>query len=196
MRTPSALTVFLAAALLAGACTTSIGATTGPTGAGAGTGPGAATAPGQATAAAGGGGGGAANLSDPCSLLTQAEVSAIVGKPVGPGSNATDPKVCDWQYPATGVPTVQATVGIEGGALSDMCGTPSNPGLGLTITQVSGVGDGACFQELAGFGAGTNLTFGKSGHTFQTGVVLGPNATSAQLLDADKALALDAVARL
>jgi hypothetical protein len=77
-----------------------------------------------------------------------------------------------------------------------MCGTPSNPGLGLTITQVSGVGDGACFQELAGLSSGTNLTFGKNGHTFQAGVALGANTTSAQLLDADKALALDALARI
>jgi hypothetical protein len=196
MRSTMVFTLLIGAALLVGACTTtSTPASTAPNAAGGA--PGLTAAPGQATAAIGrDGGGGAANLDDPCTLLTQAEVSAVVGHPVGPGSSATDPKSCDFQYPADGVPTVQATIGIEDGALSDMCGTPSNPGLGLTITQVPGVGDGACFQELAGFGAGTNLTFGKNGRTFQTGVVLGPTATSAQILDADKALALDALARI
>jgi hypothetical protein len=173
---PRIAIVFIGAVLLVGACTS-------------------ATTPGG-TAPAGAGGGGGATITDPCSLLTQSEVSAVVGHPVGPGTSDVEPKTCDWQFPADGVPSIQATINIEGGTLSDTCNKPSNPALGLTITQVSGVGDGACFLELAGLGAGTNLTFGKNGQLFSTGVVLGVNATREQILEADKALALDALARI
>jgi hypothetical protein len=194
MRSRAVVAMVIGASLLIGACTS--GAAPGssaPAGGGGGAG-GDPSAPGQTTSTAGGGGGGGGGtVTDPCSLLTQAEVSVVLGQQVGPGSSANDSKSCDWQYPVGGVPTVQATIGIEDGTLTDMCGTKSNPDLGLTITQVSGVGDGACFQEMAGLAAGTNLTFGKNGQTFSTGVVLGPNATSSQLLDADKALALDAL---
>ena len=194
MRPSAVFAMVVVAGLLIGAC--SGAATPAPSApAGAGDGTGAVPSASAQTTSSGGGGAGA-SVGDPCSLLTQAEVSAVVGQPVGPGSSADDPKRCDWQYPVGNVPTVQASIGIEDGTLADMCGTKSNPALGLTITPVSGVGDGACFQELAGLSSGTNLTFGKNGHTFQTGVVLGSNATSAQILDADKTLALDALARL
>ena len=73
---------------------------------------------------------------------------------------------------------------------------PSSSGLGISITQVSGVGDGACFIEMAGLAAGSNLTFAKGGQVFTTAVILGPNATSATIQAANKSLALDALARL
>jgi hypothetical protein len=168
-------TVIVGTALLAGACSSV--ATPGPS-------------------ALTGAGGGGATVSDPCSLLTKAEISTVVGQPFGAGSNADDPKSCDWPYPAEGVPTIQIIVTIEGGTLSDYCGMPSNTALGLTITQVTGVGDGACFTEMAGLGAGTNLTFTKNGQVLSVSALLGPDATSAELLAADKALALDALARL
>jgi hypothetical protein len=179
MRSRMLFTVVVGTALLVGACS-SVGTpgSSAPTGAG------------------GSGGGGGATVSDPCTLLTQAEVSTVVGQPVGSGSNADDPKSCDWQYPADGVPTIQVMVTIEGGTLSDYCGMPSSSALGLTITQVTGVGDGACLTEMVGLGAGTNLTFSKDGQVFSVGALLGPDATSAELLAADKALALDALARL
>ena len=196
MRSRALFTMVVVPALLFGACSsTATPAPSAPAGTGGGTGA-VVSASGQTTSSGAGGGGGGGTVSDPCSLLTQAEVSAVLGQPVGPGSNADDPKSCDWQYPVGKAPTVQASIGIEDVTLSDMCGTKSNPALGLTVTPVSGVGDGACFQELAGLPSGTNLTFGKNGQTFSTGVALGANATSSQLLDADKALALDAIARL
>ena len=104
-------------------------------------------------------------VGDPCSLLTQAEVSAAVGQPVGPGSSADDPKRCDWQYPADGVPNIKATIGIEDGDLSGMCDVPSNSDLGISVDQVTGVGDGACFIGMAGLRAGANLVFSKGGET-------------------------------
>jgi hypothetical protein len=176
MRSRMGFTVIVGAALLVGGCSSA--ATPGP----------------SAPTAAGGGGG--ATVSDPCSLLTTVEISTVVGQPFGAGSNADDPKSCDWPYPAEGVPKTQVIVTIEGGTLSDYCGKPSSAALGLTITQVTGVGDGACFTELVGLGAGTNLTFSKNGQVFSVAALLGPDATSAELLAADKALALDALARL
>jgi hypothetical protein len=134
-------------------------------------------------------------VGDPCSLLTQAEVSAAVGQPVGPGSSADDSKSCDWQYPADGVPNIQATIGIEDGDLSGMCDVPSNSDLGISVDPVSGVGDGACFIQMAGLRAGANLVVSKGGQVFSTSVALPASATISQVEDADKALALDALGR-
>lgn len=195
MRASMVVMFILGAAALIGGCSAAAPpASVGPTGAGAGNVQPSA-APGQPTTGNGGGGAGGATVTDPCSLLTQAEVSAAIGQQVGPGSSVDDSKSCDWPYPASGEPTGQATIGLEDGALSDMCGSIAN-GLGVTVTQVSGVGDGACFIEFSGFHAGTHLTFGLGGQTFSTGVMLGPDATSDQLLAADKALALAVLAHL
>jgi hypothetical protein len=154
---------------------------------------GTSPATGSPTGAGGGGGG---TVSDPCSLLTQAEVSAVVGQPVGPGTKDIEPKECDWQYPADAVPSIQVSITTEtGNTLADLCG-PGSSALGLTVTAVSGVGDGACFETLAGLGAGTNLTFAKGGNVFTVATVLGPNATPDAILAADKALALAAIGHL
>jgi hypothetical protein len=151
---------------------------------------------GQTTAPGGGGGGGGATVTDPCTLLTQAEVTAVVGQPVGPGAKDIEPNECDWQYPADGVPSIQASITIEtGNTLADLCG-PGNSALGLTVTTVGGVGDGACFVQLAGLGAGTNLTFSTHGQVFTVATILGPSATVAAIEAADKALALAALARI
>ena len=152
---------------------------------------------GAATQAAGGGTGGAggSTLTDPCKLLTQAEVSAVIGKQVGPGSNATNPNSCDFQFPADGIPDIQAGVAFSDGSLGDYC-TPPNVDLGMTVEAVSGVGDGACFIHVGKLEAGSNLTFVKNGRVFSTYALLGNGATPSDIEAADKALALDAVARL
>ena len=171
--------VALALALVA--CGGTGTATQAPTSAGGGP----ATAPGATS-----GGGGGATVTDPCTLLTQAEVSAVVGQPVGPGLKDVEPKTCDWQYPADGVPSIQASITIQtGNTLADLCG-PGDSALGLTVTTVAGVGDGACFEQLAGLGAGTNLTFSTHGQVITIATVLGPAATPDQIEAADKALAL------
>jgi len=156
-----------------------------------------ATGSGAATEAAGGGTGGAggSTLTDPCKLLTQAEVSAVIGKQVGPGSNATNPNSCDFQFPADGMPDIQAGVAFSDGSLGDYC-TPPNVDLGMTVEAVSGVGDGACFIHVGKLEAGSNLTFVKNGRVFSTYALLGNGATPSDIEAADKALALDALARL
>jgi hypothetical protein len=181
-----------AAIAVAGCATSSAPESTGP---GAAAGGPVQTAVAASLAGSSGGGGGT-SVTGPCSLLTQAEVSAVVGQAVGPGSNASDSHACDWQYPADGVPTVQASIGFDDGSLASYCEVPSDSGLGISIVQVSGVGDGACFIEMAGLASGSNLTFAKGGQVYATSAILGPNATSAAIQAAATSLALDALARL
>ena len=104
------------------------------------------------------GGGGGANLSDPCSLVTQQEVSTAIGESVGAGTNSQDSHACNWFYPnndsATG-----AGITIQDGDLASYCGKGSNPALGLTIEQLSGIGDGACFTYVGTTTVGANLTW-------------------------------------
>jgi hypothetical protein len=144
----------------------------------------------------GSGGGGASTVTDPCTLLTQAEVSTVVGKQVGAGSSATDPSSCDFQYPADGVPDIQAGVDFVDGSLGDYCTEAGASALGLSIESVSGVGDGACFIHVGSLEAGSNLTFAKNGRVFQTFALLGSGTPPSDIEAADKALALDALARL
>jgi Protein of unknown function (DUF3558) len=181
--------VALAAMVLAvAACSGTSQATTAPTSAA-----GATSGSGATPGSGGGGGGGGSTVSDPCALLTQAEISAVVGQKVSAGTKDVEPNECDWQYPADAVPAIQVQITIEvGNTLADLCG-PGDSALGLTVTTVGGVGDGACFEQLAGLGAGTNLTFAKGTGVYTIATVLGPNATADAIEAADKALALDAL---
>lgn len=137
----------------------------------------------------------AAQIGDPCSLLTQAEVSTVLGQQVGPGSNATDSHECDWQYPANGVPQAQASITIEtGSALSDVCDATGN-GPGFTVTAVSGIGDGACFTSVPGLESGDNLTFATHGHVFTVTADFG-SKVPATIQAADEALAKAALVHI
>jgi len=172
------------------ACTGSNGATTAPTSAGGG------GADGATSSATNGPAGTGATAGDQCSLLTQAEISAVVGQQVGAGTKDIEPNECDWQYPPDAVPSIQVQITIQvGNTLADLCG-PGDSALGLTVTTVGGVGDGACFEQLAGLGAGTNLTFSKGSGVYTIATVLGANATADAVEAADKALALDALNHL
>ncbi|HYK94400.1 MAG TPA: hypothetical protein VE011_00815 [Candidatus Dormibacteraeota bacterium] len=154
--------------------------------------PGATQGAGATAGSAGGAGGGGA-VSDPCTLLTQAEVSAAVGQSVGAGTRDIDPNECDFQYPPDAVPTIQASITIEkGSTFADLCG-PGDSALGLTVTTIGGVGDGACFEQVGSINAGTNLTFSKGGGVFTVAVAFGANGSYDKVLAADKALALDAI---
>jgi hypothetical protein len=123
---------------------------------------------------------------DICSLLTQAQVDGVAGGSIGPGVPQNDGVMCLWQNETLG--QVSISVDISGDAFSTVC----NPSSTL-IMKVDGVGDGACF--LLGGKLGTSLQFTTGGHIFTTAVVL-PNGTLEQEEAADKALALDAIAKL
>jgi hypothetical protein len=179
-------------ALLISACTTSTssGGPTFPTLAS-----GVPASVGGTSAGSGGSGsGGGPTLSDPCSLLTQAEVSAALGKPVGPGTPENGAKSCAWDYTSSsGSIEAQASIDIEGESFDKLCGVPSNAALGITMTQLIGVGDKACIAELAG--SLPVLTFEKGGHVLSTSVGLG-NVPPATAEAAAKALAIAAAARI
>jgi hypothetical protein len=187
MRARQLSLAFAAMVLAVAACSGTSQATTAPTSAAG------ATSGAGATAGSGGGGGSGGTVSDPCTLLTQAEISTVVGQQVGAGTKDVEPNECDWQYPPDAVPSIQVSITIEtGNTLADLCG-PGDSALGLTVTTVGGVGDGACFEQLAGLGAGTNLTFSKGTGVYTIAAVLGRNATADAIEAADKALALDAL---
>lgn len=190
-----ALTVAAVAVALT-ACTTGASPSIGPTTAAQG-GQGSAGGAPASQAGNGGGGGGAATVTDPCTLLTQAQVSAVVGKQVGPGSSADNPNSCYFQYPADGVPDIQAGIDFTGGSLDDICkDIPAASALGMTIEPVSGLGDGACFTFVGKLQAGSTLTFAKGGRLFQTFALLGSGTPASAMKAADTTLAQDALAHL
>jgi hypothetical protein len=192
----AALTLALAAALATlAACSPAGGAATATPGVAATGGP-AASQPVGNGGGSGGGGGAGANPTDPCTLLTQAEVASILGQPVGPGSNADNSHECDFQFPADGMPDVSAGIGFMDGDFDSYCGKPSDSVLQLFIDPVSGVGDGACFTHVGTTQIGSNLTFTKNGRVYSTFALLGPTKTIDNVAAAAKALALAAVARL
>ena len=138
-----------------------------------------------------------ATVTDPCTLLTQAEVSTVVGKQVGPGSSAENPNSCDFQYPADGVPDIQAGIDFIDGSLDDYCkDTAGASAVGMTIEPVDGLGDGACFIYVGKLQAGSSLTFAKGGRLFQTFALLGSGTPTSDMKAADTTLAQDALAHL
>lgn len=186
----AALALAAAIASLA-ACTTGSTPTSTPATAGGGAGGGTAT---QA-ANAGGGGGGGATTSDPCSLITQQEASAAIGQTVVAGTSTQDSHECNWFFP-TADSLTGGSITIQDGDLNSYCGKPSDPALGLTIQQVSGVGDGACFTYVTTTTIGSNLTFAKNGHVFSTAAFLGGGTPIDKVEAVAKALALAALGHM
>ena len=191
------LTLMFTAAAVAvalAACTTASSPGPSPT-AGAQGGGGAPAS--QTATGVGGGGGRGATVSDPCTLLTQVEVSTVVGKQVGPGSSADNPNSCDFQYPADGVPDIQAGVDFIDGSLDHYCKDVAGASaLGMTIEPVDGLGDGACFIYVGSLQAGSTLTFAKDGRLFQTFALLGSGKSRSDMKAADTTLAQDALKHL
>jgi len=135
---------------------------------------------------------------DACSLLTPAEVSAVLGEKILPGKHppampngkvimtlcmfgpSADPGIEDKKA----VLTIITTRSFENGTI---------PMQGITKTPVSGIGDEAVFIITPGFGSGLNVR--KGGSAFQIRVN-GGHLTTQQEQDLEKALAKDVVARL
>ena len=141
-----------------------------------------------------GGGATGAKVADPCSLLTSAQVSAVIGLTVGAGDSGGDTHSCDWSHPdSNGVPDEQVLLNTNQDP--GLCDEGSSASLGITVTPVSGVGDQACMAQTSGLQAGDNLTFYKNGLGFSIGVS-GKTATAANETAMDKALALDVLANL
>jgi hypothetical protein len=174
-------------------------------GGGGGLGSSAPTAPQSSTGSGGGSGpagsGGAGVVVDPCTLLTQAEVAGVVGFAVAPGDSSQDPHACAFTYhdPADALGLVSGTVSDNIRATEITKNCQSGSGAGLTVTQVSGVGDVACWVD--GGVLGTNINFVSHGQGYEVSVLalgtnLHPKFPSATAEAMEKALALDVIAKL
>jgi hypothetical protein len=130
---------------------------------------------------------------DPCSLLTQAEVSTAIGVAAGPGTTAADPRQCTWLPAAPGPPGVQASVTVNAATtIAQLCTATSTSG----STPVSGVGDAACFAGVGGTGIATYMAVQKGPQIFTVAVVLPTGTPLPTIQDTEKTLALAIVPRL
>jgi hypothetical protein len=154
-------------------------------------------APASQASGSGGRGVGGATVSDPCTLLTQAEVSAAIGKQFGPGSSADNRSSCEFPYPAEGEAEIQVGIEFMDGKLDDYCKDVAGASaVGMTIEPVDGIGDGACFIHVGSLQVGSSLTFAKDGRVFETFALLGSGTPISDIKAADTTLAQDALAHL
>ena len=90
--------------------------------------------------------------SDPCSLLTPAQVSAVLGVQVGPGKRLAT-TLCDWRaaaQPGMKAKSVMITLLNAGGFAATK--TQLNV-QGITKVPVSGIGDEAVYGTTSGLGS-------------------------------------------
>jgi hypothetical protein len=128
---------------------------------------------------------------DACSLLTQAQVSAVLGISVEPGQRVipNSPKMCGWAGP--GGPTIdgkKVTLTISTPEKFDRGKTPFQ---GITKTPVSGIGDDAYYVTAGGFGTTLNVKKGSASFSISVG-----GFPIDQVKAKEKILAQDALAKL
>ena len=140
----------------------------------------------------------AASPTDACSLLTTAEVSAVLGVSVGAGQkivpNST--ALCGWEVPgekSMDRKRVVLSIYTQMGSRTPVqrFEAAKTPMQGITKEPVSGVGDDAIFATTPGLGSG--LIFRKGDAAFDLRVYGFP---ADQLKAKAKALAQDILARL
>jgi len=128
-----------------------------------------------------------ASASDPCSLLTPAQVGAVLGVSVGPGQR-TGTKACAWR--ASGGPVGKkawvTSVSVDIFELSKSAGVE-------TITPVTGIGDDAYYASLKG--QPPTLRFKKGSEAF-TVQVISSKSTTDEVKAMEKALAQDILIHL
>lgn len=127
---------------------------------------------------------------DPCSLLTPAQVSAVLGVNVGAG-NSLAPTVCDWTLPnrSPAVAGKRVTVTLQKPLAFAFAKMPANSP-GITKTPVSGIGDDAVYGTAGG---AATLTVKKGEVVFVVHVYGFPMD---QLEDKEKILAKEIVSKL
>ena len=139
-----------------------------------------------------------ASPTDACALLTQAQVSGVLGVSVGAGEKIVpnNTALCGWEVPGDkGVNRKRVMLGIytQLGGLTpvDRFNHAKMPIKGITKTPVSGVGDDAIYATTPGLGTG--LIFKKGASAFDVRVYGFPED---QIKAKEKTLALDVVAKL
>lgn len=126
---------------------------------------------------------------DPCSLLTQAHVSAALGVQVGEGRLVV-PTICEWAAPGESAPRAKKVlITLQGPQAFAYAKMPV--GHGITKTPVSGIGDDAVYGTTPG--APTVLTVKKGNVVFVVHVTgLPDDQTKAK----EKTLALEILSKL
>jgi hypothetical protein len=137
----------------------------------------------------------AAPPSDACSLLTQAQVSGVLGIPVEAGQHLipSNTSICGWGKQGPGGKRVVVSIYTQMGSRTpvDRFNAAKTPVKGITKTAVSGVGDDAVSATTPGFGTG--LIFRKGASAFDVRVYgFPPDQINAK----EKTLALDLIAKL
>jgi hypothetical protein len=137
----------------------------------------------------------AAPPSDACTLLTQDQVSGVLGIPVDAGHHLvpSSPSLCGWGKEGPTGKRVVLTIYTQMGSRTpvDRFNTAKTPIQGVTKTPVSGVGDDAVSVTTPGFGTG--LIFRKGDSAFDVRVYGFPLD---QLQAKEKALALDIITKI
>jgi hypothetical protein len=133
----------------------------------------------------------AASSRDPCSLLTQQQVAAVLGANVNVGKQAAT-GLCEWDVPGQpfGIQAKKVTVHFLTERAWGYANIPV-PGKIVTKTQVSGVGDQAVFGTTSGRLATITV---KKGNFFFVVQIYG--LPIEQLRKKEKVLALNVVAKL
>jgi len=122
---------------------------------------------------------------DACTLLTSSEATTAIGRPADDGTPAGDNNhSCTWG-PSDGffgLDSVEVTItDLTSYADADHPGSAA----GITVKEVSGIGDAAYYTES---GFVVLLEVKKGGQALEI-TVMRPNATTAQLEDAEKTVA-------
>lgn len=131
-----------------------------------------------------------ADPSNPCSLLTQDQVSTALGAKVDPGKR-TVPKLCEWD--------VQGSSGLNAAKLvvtmltpQGFAGAKAVIGHGITKTPVSGIGDEAVYGTTSNYA--TVLTV-KKGDVYFSVHIYG-NKNDEDVKTKEKTLALEIIKNL
>lgn len=137
---------------------------------------------------------------NPCSRLSDAQVAKVVGQPAVKGQWDSD--ACLWDFnDDKGDPSFEVGfhINTDYATFEDIC----HPGsmLGFKVTPVSGVGDEACYLETQFGSLGSfELNFLKGCWAYSISVAgpagKAPPFSDASARDYEKALAIDAVAKL
>jgi len=136
---------------------------------------------------------------NPCTKLTQAEVTAAVGLMVGPGDNSNDSHACHFEHDDTGgSPTLQVdfTANMDAQTFADICHNEvaAATDAGFIITPISGVGDDACTTALPGLSQPI-LMFLKGCWSYSVAVT-SYGVSDTTIVSQEKAIALDAIPNL
>ena len=106
---------------------------------------------------------------DPCSVVTQDQVAAAVGQPVGPGEVQNDDKQCMWEYSDPSDEFTGLDVSLAGDTDPEVWREDQQNVGTAGISAVSGVGDEAYF---AAGGLTSSLDFRKGDKLYDVGFLV------------------------